>query len=128
MGFADVNEGLCDDALEFLRGAALGGLDLFEADADGLRVDGGVFFGFRVLGPVELLVERVDFFEDRPKIFEVFLVDLQLEEEFREERAEDVFALPEFREDLLLFGFTLGVQVFVPRFGRAGFGMLRAFD
>jgi hypothetical protein len=32
-----------------------------------------------MLGAVELLIERLDFLEGGPEVFEVFLVDLQLE-------------------------------------------------
>jgi len=39
------------------------GLDLLQADVDGLRVDGGVLLRLRMLGAVKLRVERLDLVE-----------------------------------------------------------------
>gem|GEM_PF-4425405 len=128
MGLANVDAGLCDDFEELLRIDALHGLDLLEAVLDDLRVDRGVLLGLRVLGALELGVERFDFLEDGAELFEVFLVDLQLEEEFSEVGTEEGFALLVLGEDLLLLGLVLGLEVFLPRVGDGFLGLAGGED
>ncbi len=45
-----------------------------------------------MLRAIELAMERLDFLEGWAERLEVFLVDLELEIELREERAQHVFA------------------------------------
>ena len=61
---------------------------------------------------------RIDFLEGRAQVYEIFLVDLQLEIEFREVATEHVFALPEFRRTFFFSRLAFRVLKFLPRFSR----------
>ena len=125
---ADMDAGLGDDGEERAGGDALGGLDLLEAVVDGAAVEGGVLLGLRVLRALELGVEGLDLLEGGAELLEVLLVDLQLEEELAEIRAEHVLALPVLRHDLLPVVVGLGLEVFLPRLGDGLLGLLGVLD
>ncbi len=128
MGLADVDHRLVDDGQQLGGRDALGGLDLLQAVIDRLGVDGGVFLGLRVLGALKLVLEVLDLLQHRLQLLEVFLVNLQLEEELAEIRAEQGLAFPELGEDALLVGLGAGLDVFGPGLGDARLGLLGVFD
>ena len=95
---------------------------------DRARVDRGVLLRLRVLRAVELVVEGLDLLENRAQLLQVLLVDLQLEEELREVRAQRGLPPAELREGLLALGLRARLRLLDPRLLRAGLGLLRRLD